>query len=277
MSFYEASTDPHRPERLSLMGELREALDREGLALHYQPKLNLASGRVDGAEALLRWNHPRRGWVPPDTFIGMAEDTGNIQRVTRWVLASALAQLQQWLGQGLPLHIAVNLSARDLEDAELPERIDRLLAIHRVPAGRLTVEVTERAVMGEPDTAIRLLRQLADRGIGIAIDDFGVGQSSFAYLRHLPVSELKIDQMFIRQLASDANDRIIVRSIVDLGHRLGYRVTAEGVEEQRALDCLAAIGCDHAQGYLIATALPADGFAALVAAEASRRVGGAPR
>ena len=277
LSFYEASTDPHRPERLSLMGELREALDREGLALHYQPKLNLASGRVDGAEALLRWNHPRRGWVPPDTFIGMAEDTGNIQRVTRWVLASALAQLQQWLGQGLPLHIAVNLSARDLEDAELPERIDRLLAIHRVPAGRLTVEVTERAVMGEPDTAIRLLRQLADRGIGIAIDDFGVGQSSFAYLRHLPVSELKIDQMFIRQLASDANDRIIVRSIVDLGHRLGYRVTAEGVEEQRALDCLAAIGCDHAQGDPIATALPADGFAALVAAEASRRVGGAPR
>ncbi|SHM17783.1 EAL domain-containing protein [Rhodanobacter sp. OK091] len=262
LSFYDATTDPHRPDRLSLMGDLRDALDRESLLLHYQPKLNLASQRVDGAEALLRWNHSRRGWIAPDAFIGMAEDTGNIQRVTRWVLASALAQAQKWIERGLPLHIAVNLSTRDLEDAELPARIDGLLSIHRVPAACLTVEVTERAVIGEPDTAIRILRRLAEQGVGIAIDDFGVGQSTFAYLRHLPVSELKIDQMFVKHLASDTNDRTIVRSIVDLSHRLGYRVTAEGVEDQGALDYLASIGCDHAQGYFISRALPADAFAA---------------
>jgi len=145
----------------------------------------------------------------------------------------------------------------------LPARIDGLLSIHRVPAACLTVEVTERAVIGEPDTAIRILRRLAEQGVGIAIDDFGVGQSTFAYLRHLPVSELKIDQMFVKHLASDTNDRTIVRSIVDLSHRLGYRVTAEGVEDQGALDYLASIGCDHAQGYFISRALPADAFAAL--------------
>ncbi len=267
LGFYDAAIDPHRPERLSLMGDLRDALDNNGLSLHYQPKLELASGRIDGAEALLRWDHPRRGWVPPDSFIGMAEDTGNIHRVSRWVLASALAQAQQWIELGRSLHIAVNLSARDLEDAELPARITRLLAIHGVPARCLTVEVTERAVISESDTAIRILRRLAEQGIDIAIDDFGVGQSTFAYLRHLPVSELKIDQMFVKHLATDPNDQIIVRSIVDLSHRLGYRVTAEGVEDRGAQDYLASIGCDHAQGYFIARPMPADAFALLVAGQ----------
>ena len=269
LSFYDAATDPHRPERLSLMGDLREALDCNGLSLDYQPKLDLASGQFDGAEALLRWNHSRRGWVSPETFIGMAEDTGNIHRVTRWVLASALAQAQRWIEQGLPLHIAVNLSARDLEEAELPERIARLLSIHQVPASRLTVEVTERTVIGEPDAAVRILRRLAEQGIGIAIDDFGVGQSTFAYLRHLPVNELKIDQMFVKHLATDPNDQIIVRSIVDLSHRLGYRVTAEGVEDQGALDYLASIGCDHAQGYFVSRPLPVEAFTAFAAGQGS--------
>lgn len=277
LSFYDATTDPHRPERLSLMGDLRDALDGNGLSLHYQPKLDLANQCVDGAEALLRWNHPRRGWVPPDAFVGMAEDTGNIQRVSRWVLASALAQAQQWIEQGLSLHIAVNLSARDLEDAELPARIGGLLSIHRVPASCLTVEVTERAVIGESDTAIRILRRLAEQGIGIAIDDFGVGQSTFAYLRHLPVSELKIDQMFVKHLAADSNDRIIVRSIVDLSHQLGYRVTAEGVEDQGALDYLSSIGCDHAQGYFISQALPAAAFAAFLTRQDRHSSAGAQR
>lgn len=276
LSFYDAATDPHRPERLSLMGDLRDALDRDSLLLHYQPKLDLANQRVDGAEALLRWNHPRRGWIPPDEFIGMAEDTGNIQRVSRWVLASALVQAQQWIERGLPLHIAVNLSTRDLEDAELPARVSGLLSIHHVPAACLTVEVTERAVIGEPDTAIRILRRLAEQGIGIAIDDFGVGQSTFAYLRHLPVSELKIDQMFVKHLATDMNDRIIVRSIVDLSHQLGYRVTAEGVEDQGALEYLASIGCDHAQGYFISRALPADAFAGFVTGQREHASPGAP-
>jgi EAL domain-containing protein (putative c-di-GMP-specific phosphodiesterase class I)/GGDEF domain-containing protein len=276
LSFYEAATDPHRPERLSLMGDLREALDSNQLSLHYQPKQDLASGLIDGVEALLRWQHSRRGWVSPEAFIGMAEDTGNIHRMTRWVLASALAQAQQWMEQGLSLHVAVNLSARDLEDATLPGQIGRLLAIHQIPSSRLTVEVTERAVIGEPDTALRTLRRLAGQGIGIAIDDFGVGQSTFAYLRHLPVNELKIDQMFVKHLATDPNDQIIVRSIVELSHRLGYRVTAEGVEDQGAQDFLASIGCDHAQGFFVARPMPAAALTAFVAGQADGMQAGLP-
>ena len=265
LSFYDADTDPHRSERLSLMGDLREALDGNQLSQHYQAKLNLADRRIDGAEALVRWDHARRGWVMPDDFIGMAEDTGNIHRITRWVLATALAQVRQWKEQGLNLTIAVNLSARDLEDAELPARINTLLAIHGVPATCLTIEVTERAVIGERDTAIQILRRLADQGVGIAIDDFGVGQATFSYLRHLPVTELKIDKMFVKHLATDDNDKIIVQSIVELSHRLGYRVTAEGVESQGALDYLASVGCDHAQGYFIARPVSSAAFATLLA------------
>jgi EAL domain-containing protein (putative c-di-GMP-specific phosphodiesterase class I) len=257
LAFYDAATDPHRTERLSLMGELREALDHDRLTLHYQPKLALASGRVDGVEALVRWHHPRRGMVPPQDFIGMAEDTGNIQRLTRWALAAGIAQASRWHARGLALKVAVNLSARDLGEAELPLRIGRLLSIHGLPPGLLTVEITERAVIGEPDTAMRVLKGLADLGVGIAVDDFGVGQSAFAYLRHLPVNELKIDQTFVRHLARDVGDQTIVRSIVELGHRLGFEVTAEGVEDQGALEQLAAIGCDHAQGFFIAQPLPA--------------------
>lgn len=260
LRFYDAATDPHRPERLSLMGELREALDGGGLSLHYQPKMALSSGLVDGAEALVRWQHPRRGMIGPEQFIGMAEDSGNIQRVTRWVLATAIARARHWLAGGHAIGIAVNLSARDLDDAGLPARIDRLLAIHSLPAACLTVEITERAVIGEPATALRVLGQLAERGVGIAIDDFGIGQSSFAYLRHLPASELKIDQVFVRQLGTDRNDRIIVRSIVELAHRLDCRVTAEGVEDQAALDYLAAIGCDRVQGFYISRPLASDAF-----------------
>jgi diguanylate cyclase (GGDEF)-like protein len=257
LAFYDAATDPHRTERLSLMGELREALDHDHLLLHYQPKLALDTRRVDGVEALVRWHHPRRGIVPPQDFIGMAEDTGNIQRLTRWALASGIAQASRWHARGLDLNVAVNLSARDLGEPELPLRIGRLLSIHGLPPGKLTVEITERAVIGEPETAIRVLRGLADLGVGIAVDDFGVGQSAFAYLRHLPVSELKIDQTFVRHLARDASDQTIVRSIVELGHRLGFQVTAEGVEDEGALEQLAAIGCDHAQGFFIARPLPA--------------------
>jgi diguanylate cyclase (GGDEF)-like protein len=268
LAFYDAATDPHRAERLSLMGELREALDHDQLVLHYQPKLALASRRVDGAEALVRWHHPRHGAVPPQDFIGMAEDTGNIQRLTRWALAAGIAQASRWHARGLALNVAVNLSARDLAETELPLRIGRLLSIHGLPPAQLTVEITERAVIGEPDKALRVLNGLADLGVGIAVDDFGVGQSAFAYLRRLPVNELKIDQTFVRQLARDVNDQTIVRSIVELGHRLGYRVTAEGVEDAGALEQLATIGCDHAQGFFIARPMPAAELAGFVLAPA---------
>jgi predicted signal transduction protein with EAL and GGDEF domain len=258
---YDPATDPHRPERLSLMGDLREALDHGGgLQLHYQPKLAIAESRVDGAEALVRWTHPRRGFVPPDAFIALAEETGNVHRLTRWVLATGIAQASAWSQAGRVLRTSLNVSARDLADRDLPRRVGELLAVHGVAPEQMVLEITESAVMSDPDAATRVLRDLADRGLEIAIDDFGVGHSSLAYLHRLPVRELKIDKAFVRNLAQDANDQSIVRAIVDLGHRLGFRITAEGVEDQGALDYLAAIGCDHAQGYLIAKALPVDAF-----------------
>jgi diguanylate cyclase (GGDEF)-like protein len=255
---YDAATDPHRPERLSLMGDLRDALDHNQLELHFQPKLNLGTGLIDAAEGLVRWPHPRLGNVPPDAFIALAEETGNIRRLTRWALATGIAQAQRWNALGRTMRISINVSARDLDDAELPQRITELLALHSVQPAQILLEVTESAVMGKPDAAIRVLHQLAERGIDLAIDDFGVGQSSFAYLRQLPVSELKIDKVFTQRVADAPEDRTIVRSIVDLGHELGYKVTAEGVDNADTLRFLAQVGCDHAQGFLIARALPAD-------------------
>ena len=256
VAVYDPATDPHRPERLALMGELREALELAQLSLHFQPKLNLRTAEIDGAEGLVRWQHPRRGPVAPDEFIALAEESGNIRRLTRWALAAGIAQAAAWQAAGVSLRVAINLSARDLEDQDLPRRIAELLAAHRVKPSQVTLEITESAVMNRPDTAIAVLEHIAEQGIGIALDDFGVGQSSFAYLRRLPVRELKIDKSFVQQLADEAGDRTIVRSIVELGHRLGFHVTAEGVESPYALDYLAEIGCDHAQGYYIAEPLP---------------------
>jgi diguanylate cyclase (GGDEF)-like protein len=262
---YDPPSDPHRPERLSLMGDLREAIERDQLQLHYQPKLNLSTGMIDGAEGLARWTHPKLGSIPPDRFIPLAEETGNIRRLTRWVLAAGIARAHAWSSAGNTLRVALNLSARDLDDADLPARVRELLAAHGVPAERLLLEITESAVMGKPEAAIRVMRQLAEQGVDLAIDDFGVGQSSFAYLRRLPVRELKIDKSFLLKLAEGKEDRTIVRSIVELGHRLGYRVTAEGVSDQATLDYLAEIGCDHAQGFFIARPLPAEAFDAFLA------------
>jgi diguanylate cyclase (GGDEF)-like protein len=255
---YDPAIDPHRPDRLSLMGELREAIDHDRLALHYQPKLNLRTGRIDGAEGLVRWTHPQRGPIPPDAFIALAEETGNIRRLTRWALGAGIRQARRWQDAGLDLRIAINVSARDLVDADLPRRVSELLALHAVAPERIVLEVTESAVMGKPSAAIATLQRLADDGIDLAIDDFGVGQSSFAYLRQLPVRELKIDRMFIARLADTPIDRTIVRSIVDLGHQLGYRVTAEGVDSDESLRFLAGIGCDHAQGYFVARPMEAE-------------------
>jgi diguanylate cyclase (GGDEF)-like protein len=267
---YEPALDPHRPERLALIGELREAIDAGQLELMYQPRLDLAQDRIDGAEGLVRWHHPRLGLLAPDVFVPLAESSGNVRRLTRWALAAGVAQAQRWHAAGRDLRVAVNLSARDLGDADLPRRVAELLAAHGLAPDRLLLEITESAVMGEPSTAIAVLRRLADLGVAVAIDDFGVGQSSLAYLRRLPVRELKIDKSFVLGLAQDEDDRLIVRTIVDLGHRLGLRVTAEGVEDAATLDYLRSIGCDHAQGYYLARPLPVAEFDALVAARAAR-------
>lgn len=267
VSVYDAATDPHRPERLSLMADLREAIAGDaGIVLHFQPKLDLRSGAIDSAEALVRWRHPRLGMVPPDTFVPLAEESGNIRRLTRWVLAAGIAQAARWQEQGVQLRLSLNISARDLDDADLPRRVAELLAIHRVRPGGIVLEVTESAIMGKPDAAIAVLRRLAEQGVDLSIDDFGVGQSSFAYLRRLPVRELKVDRTFVGRLGDGREDQLIVRSIVELGHHLGYRVTAEGVDDPGALAFLAAIGCDHAQGYLVSKPLDAAAFDAFVAA-----------
>jgi diguanylate cyclase (GGDEF)-like protein len=273
VTVYDPGSDPHRPERLSLMSDLREALDHNQLQLHYQPKLNLATGVVDGAEGLVRWVHPKMGMIPPDAFISLAEETGNIRRLTRWVLAAGIARAAAWKSEGKQLRVALNLSARDLDDQDLPRRIGELLAIHGVGPGAILLELTESAVMGKPGAAIQVLRRLADQGIDLAIDDFGVGQSSFAYLRKLPVKELKIDKSFLQKVAHGAEDRTIVSSVVELGHRLGYRVTAEGVSDQITLDYLVEIGCDHAQGFFIAHALTTSAFDEFLVASARRTQG----
>ena len=264
IAVYDPATDPHRPERLSLMGDLRTALDQDQLQLHYQPKLNLATGTVDGAEGLVRWQHPTLGSVPPDDFIALAEETGNIRRLTRWVLATGIAQARRWHAAGHTIRVSVNVSARDLDDADLPRRVSDLLALHALPPECITLEITEGAIMGKPDAAIGVLRRLADQGIALAIDDFGVGQSSLTYLRRLPVRELKIDKSFVLHLHESREDQTIVRSIVELAHHLGYRVAAEGVDHPATLAFLREIGCDHAQGWLIAKALPADAFDAFL-------------
>jgi len=257
---YDPAIDPHRADHLSLMSDLREALDQNALQLFYQPKLDLAAGRISGVEALIRWRHAKRGFVPPDAFIGLAEETGNIQRLTRWVLNAGIAQAAIWRQMGLALKISLNLSVRDLADEGLPERIGTLLAAHGVPADSLVLEVTESAIMGKPDAAIAVLRRLANQGIALSVDDFGVGQSSLNYLRRLPVSELKIDKSFVFKLADTPDDRTIVQSVVELGHRLGYGVTAEGIEDEASLALLAEYGCDYGQGYHIGKPMPADVF-----------------
>jgi diguanylate cyclase (GGDEF)-like protein len=269
---YDPKADPHRPERLSLMSELRAAIDTDALELYYQPKRRLADGRIDGAEALVRWPRPGRGMVSPEQFVGIAEETGNIGRLTRWVLARGIAQAAELARAGQAMRMSINLSARDIGDIELPDRVAHLLRVHRLPATSLTLEVTESAVIGEPEAALQVLRRLADMGIDMAIDDFGVGQTSFAYLRRLPVRELKIDKMFVQHLATDETDRVIVRSLVELGHRLGYRVTAEGVEDEATVTFLGGIGCDHAQGFHVGRPMT---FAALVARHGAQGVGSA--
>ncbi len=257
---YDPATDPHRPDHLSLMSDLREALEQNTLQLFYQPKLDLVAGRISGVEALIRWRHAKRGFVPPDAFIGLAEETGNIQRLTRWVLQNGIAQAAAWREAGLALKISLNLSVHDLSDQNLPERIGVLLAEYAVPAEYLVLEVTESAIMGKPDTAIAVLRRLANQGIVLSVDDFGVGQSSLNYLRRLPVSELKIDKSFVLKLAEMSDDRTIVRSVIELGHRLGYAVTAEGIEDEDSLTLLTQYGCDCGQGYHIGKPMPADVF-----------------
>ncbi len=254
---YDPRHDENTPERLSLMAELRRAVERDELLLLYQPKLGLSGRRVECCEALLRWEHPVRGVVPPGSFIPFAEQTGYIKAITRWVIDKALAQSAHWRGLGLDLGISVNTSARDLQAPDFARYVEDRLHAHGVPPDRLWLEVTESAVMDDPTHALENLDRIAALGVRLSIDDFGTGYSSLAYLKKLPVSELKIDRSFVQGLTTDRDDAIIVRSTIDLAHNMGLTVTAEGVEDADSLEVLKGMGCDVVQGYHVSRPLTA--------------------
>jgi predicted signal transduction protein with EAL and GGDEF domain len=243
--------------QLVLLGELRRALDGDELILHYQPKINLADGALCGVEALLRWQHPRHGLLLPGDFLPAAEHTGLINPLTRHVLDAALAQARAWIDASTPLSVAVNLSARNLLQDDLAAQVAALLAHHDVPAGLLQLELTESAIMLEPDKARIRLEELAALGIELSIDDFGAGYTSLGQLKDLPVSQLKVDRSFIAAIATDPSSALIVQSIVDLGHHLGLATVAEGVETGADMDTLRSYGCDTAQGYYLSKPVPA--------------------
>lgn len=259
---YAAELDQHSPRRLALIGELRQAIEQNQLFLHFQPKISLTSGQVVGVEALVRWQHPEYGFIPPDQFIGPAERTGLIGPMSQWVLNTALNQSRDWIETGLNIPVSVNLSARNLHDPHLPAKVASLLRSTRVSSERLELEITESAIMVDPGRALENLNRLSEMGIGISLDDFGTGYSSLGYLKKgylkkLPVNEIKIDRSFVTDMVQNENDAVIVRSTIDLGHNLGCKVVAEGVERRETLERLKALICDAAQGYYISRPIPA--------------------
>jgi EAL domain-containing protein (putative c-di-GMP-specific phosphodiesterase class I) len=248
--------DRHSPGRLQLAGELRQAIERGELGPWYQPKIELATGRVAGLEALMRWHHPTRGLVYPADFIPIAEHTGLIVPATIALLETCLPECASWRALGLDVSVAVNLSARSLSDPRLPDRVAGLLDAAGLPPTALVLEITESMIMADPTRAAVVLDRLRAMGVAISIDDFGTGYSSLAHLRRLPVDEVKIDKSFVLGMASDRSDAIIVRSTIDLARNLGLRVVAEGVEDDEIRDRLTALGCHLAQGYGISHPLP---------------------
>jgi diguanylate cyclase (GGDEF)-like protein len=273
---YEPAQHEHSARRLAMVSELRLAIEHEQLQVHYQPKLELATGRVVGAEALLRWDHPQHGPVPPDEFVALAEHTGLIRPLTCFVLERAIGRSAGWCRAGFDLGIAVNLSVRSLLDQNLPEDVTSALARHRLPAHHLTLEITESSIMGDVDRSLAMLERLHSLGVRLSIDDFGTGYSSLTYLKRMSVDEVKIDKSFVLPLVSDQETALIVRSTIDLGHNLGLSVVAEGVETSEAWDALADLGCDIAQGYFMSRPVPAEAFEAWVRERRGVRWSGAP-
>lgn len=255
---YDPEADPHKPERLTMMGELRKGLDRGEFQFYYQPKVDITAQKITHVEALVRWIHPERGFMPPDDFIPLAEQTGNIQKLSEWALETAISQSKAWRDAGIEIIVAINLSARDLTNRRLPDQIALLLEKHNVAADQIVLEITESAIMEDRDNAMAVLTALNKMGHILSIDDYGTGYSSMAYLKALPVQEIKIDKSFVLKLASNKEDEILVRSTIDLGHNLGLKVTAEGVEDEESLNILKKYGCDTGQGYFISKPVPAD-------------------
>ncbi|MDP1708253.1 MAG: EAL domain-containing protein [Gammaproteobacteria bacterium] len=258
--FYDYQSDTNTTQRLQLSGDLRHALKRHEFELYFQPIISLASNRVTGAEALLRWHHPKHGLILPAEFLPAAEQTGLINALTDWVVQSAVAHIGRWREAGMELPVAVNVSTRSFQAPRLVDRVGAILGRARVPGRLLEIEITENGLMNDFERGHRVVRELHELGVSIAIDDFGTGYSSLAYLKRLPIDTLKIDRSFVIDMATDEGDATIVRSTIDLGHNLGFRVVAEGVESSHVQGMLALLGCDFAQGYCISQPVPAPEF-----------------
>ena len=256
-AIYSAKEDESSPRRLVLIGELRRAIVEDQLFLSYQPKIDLRTGGVTGVEALVRWQHPQLGTILPDQFIPLAEQTGLIMPLTLWVLHEALRQCHTSNQPGLEIKMAVNLSMWNLQAQEFPDQVAGLLATCGVAPAHLELEITESAIMANPERTMENLTRMSNMNLRFSIDDFGTGYSSLAYLKKLPVKEIKIDKSFVMNMAADKDDAVIVRSIIDLSHNLGLKVVAEGVENQETKRMLVALNCDGAQGYYISKPLPA--------------------
>lgn len=259
-AIFDPKLSTFRTEHLSLLGDLKHAVENNELMLYYQPKINLQTGRADEAEALVRWQHPRRGFIPPIEFIPFAEQTGYIHDLTRWVLASATQTGGQWLRDQRPIKISVNITTRDLLDPALPAYIAQCLQNANLPAELLCIEITESGFMDNPGHALEVLEYLRTTGLALSIDDYGTGYSSLAYLRKLPVTEIKIDRSFVVDMLVNPVDTMIVRSTIELSHQLGLIVVAEGIEDNATGQALAALGCDRAQGYFYAKPMAAAAF-----------------
>jgi len=255
-SVYDVNADQHSLRQLAIRSELKEAIENDQLTLHYQPKIDLKSQRLSGIEALVRWNHPIHGLLAPDEFIPLAEESGLIKPLTIWVLHNTLSECQEYLSGSKNLRVSINLSMMNLSDMEFSDEILNILNQYEINSGRLKLEITETALMEEPQNVIKALTRLHAMGLRISIDDFGIGYSSLTYLQQLPVNELKIDKSFGLSLVDDNNSAVIVRSTIDLAHKLGLQVVAEGVESKETLDLLTKLGCDAVQGFYLSKPVP---------------------
>jgi len=255
-SVYDAKTDQHSLRQLAINSELRTAIEHNELEVHYQPKIDLRTNRINGFEALVRWRHPKLGVLLPEEFIPLAEQSGLIRPLTMIVLRKSLEESAFFLKKIEKLRLSVNLSMRDLSDVSFADEIASILKEYDIPSSRLKFEITETSLMEHPQKTIRALDRLNAMGLRLSIDDFGIGYSALSYLKQLPVNELKIDKSFGMSLVSDGNSAVIVRSTIDMAHELGLSVVAEGIETKEAYEMLQELGCDSVQGFYISRPLP---------------------
>ncbi|CAN5824338.1 hypothetical protein BH20ACT6_BH20ACT6_19270 [soil metagenome] len=272
---YDRGMDAFTPDRLALFGELRRAIEHDQLSVHYQPQVDMTTGRVTGVEGLVRWQHPEHGLLAPDEFVPLAEHTGLIRPLTWSVLKLAASECRRWRAAGLDLTVAVNVSVRSLLDEDLVCELGSLLTNVGLPPAALELEITETTVMADPERSLAMLAELRRLGVGLSIDDYGTGQASLAYLNRLPVDTLKIDRSFVVAMLGSDNDAAIVRSTIELAASIGLAVVAEGVETEQTWRWLAELGCDAAQGNWLAPPVPADSVPDIVR-RLERRLGGAP-